>query len=112
LGEAMKAEGMPPNWTGYVCVDDCDAAAAKVTSLGGSVRREPLDIPGVGRFAVVTDPAGAVFIIMRPTPPPGGRPAIPPGTLGAVSWHELFGAAPDEGFGFYAEMFGWTKTEL
>ena len=34
LGEPMKAEGMPPNWTGYVCVDDCDAAAAKAKSLG------------------------------------------------------------------------------
>jgi uncharacterized protein len=112
LGEPMKAAGMPPNWTGYICVDDCDAAAGRVKTLGGSVMREPMDIPGVGRFAVVADPAGAVFCIMKPAPPPGGRAEIPPGTLGNVSWRELFGAAPDEGFGFYAEMFGWTKTDL
>lgn len=111
LGAPMKAEGMPPNWTGYVCVDDCDAAAAKAQKLGGAVRREPLDIPGVGRFAVIADPAGAVLIVMKPSPPEGGRPEAPKGATGLVSWHELLGAHPDEGFGFYAEMFGWTKTQ-
>lgn len=111
LGAPMQAEGMPPNWTGYICVDDCDAAAAKAKGLGGGVMREPWDIPGVGRIAIVTDPAGAVFAIMTPTPPEGGRPEAPKGAPGLVSWHELYGAAPDEAFGFYAEMFGWTKTQ-
>jgi len=111
LGEPMKAEGMPPNWTGYICVDDCDAAAEKVKSLGGSVRREPLDIPGIGRFAIVIDPAGAVFAIMKPTPQDPPRPSVPPGTLGHTSWHELYGAPPETGFDFYAQMFGWTKAD-
>ena len=111
LGEPMKAEGMPPNWTGYVCVDDCDAAAAKVKSLGGSVLREPLDIPGIGRFAIVADPAGAVIAIMKPIPPEGGRPGPDITALGQCGWHELYGAAPEEGFDFYAQMFGWTKSD-
>jgi predicted enzyme related to lactoylglutathione lyase len=111
LGEPMKAEGMPPNWTGYVCVDDCDAAAAKVASLGGSIRRPPLDIPGIGRFAIVTDPAGAVFAIMKPIPPEGSRPPSDINAVGQAGWHELYGADPKEGFGFYAEMFGWTKSD-
>lgn len=111
LGAPMKAEGMPPNWTGYICVDDCDAAAAKVKALGGSVKREPLDIPGIGRFAIVADPAGAVFAIMKPIPPEGGRPEVPPGTLGHTSWHELFGGSPEASLAFYGEMFGWTAGE-
>jgi len=112
LGEPMKAEGMPPNWTAYVCVDDCDAAAAKVKSLGGSVRREPLDIPGIGRFAIVADPAGAVIAIMKPIPPQGGAPpARDINGMGQVGWHELYGAAPETGFDFYAQMFGWTKSD-
>ena len=112
LGAAMKAEGMPPNWTGYVCVDDCDAAAAKVESLGGSVKRPPMDIPGIGRFAIVADPAGAVFAIMKPTPPDGGRPAPDINSVGQTGWHELYGADPDKGgFDFYAQMFGWTKSD-
>jgi predicted enzyme related to lactoylglutathione lyase len=112
LGEPMKAQGVPPNWTGYVCVDDCDAAAAKVKTLGGSVMREPLDIPGIGRFAIVADPAGAVVAIMTPVPPQGGPPPARDITaLGQCGWHELYGAAPEEGFDFYAQMFGWTKTD-
>ena len=109
-GEAMK--DMPPNWTGYICVDDCDAAAAKVKSLGGAVYNPPLDIPGVGRFAIVADPSGAVFAIMKPTPPEGGRPERDRNDVGQCSWHELMGADPDAGgFDFYAEMFGWTKSD-
>ena len=68
LGEPMKAEGMPPNWTGYVAVDDCDAAADKVKALGGSVMRPPTDIPGIGRYAVLRDPAGASLAVMKPIP--------------------------------------------
>lgn len=109
LGEAMK--GMPPNWTGYVCVDDCDAAADKVKALGGSVMRPPLDIPGIGRFAIVADPAGAVFAIMKPTPPDGGRPPPDISAVGQTGWHELYGADPETGFDFYAQMFGWTKAD-
>ena len=111
LGEPMKAAGMPPNWTGYVCVDDCDAAADKVKRLGGSVMRPPTDIPGIGRFAVVADPAGAVFAIMKPIPPEGGRPAPDINAVGQTGWHELYGADPETGFGFYADMFGWTKAD-
>ena len=109
LGEAMKAEGMAPNWTGYVCVDDCDAAAAKAAGLGGSVKRRPLDIPGIGRFAIIADPAGAVFAIMKPIPPEGSRPPSDINAVGQTGWHELFGADPSEGFPFYSDMFGWTK---
>src|SRR6202789_4505829 len=58
--EARDA-GMKPWWVGYVAVPDVDQGAKKVASLGGKVRREPADIPGVGRFAVVADPPGVAF---------------------------------------------------
>ena len=95
LGAEHKAAGIPPNWTGYICVDDCDVAAAKVKELGGSVMRDPQDIPGIGRFAIVADPAGAPFAIMTPIPPekPGPQPA--PGAKGTIGWHELYGQEPD-----------------
>lgn len=56
---------MPPCWTIYFNVDDCDAAAAKVTETGGKVIMEPQDIPDVGRFAIVTDPQGVGFAIIK-----------------------------------------------
>jgi len=111
LAEEHKAAGVPPNWTAYVAVDDCDAAAAKVKSLGGSVMLEPADIPGIGRFAIVADPAGAVIAIMKPTPPEGGRPEAPKDALGHTGWHELYSGPTDATFAFYSAVFGWTKDE-
>jgi predicted enzyme related to lactoylglutathione lyase len=111
LGDELKAAGVPPNWTGYIGVDDCDAAAAKAKALGGSVVRAPEDIPGVGRFAVVADPAGAPFAIMKPIPPENPGPEPAPGARGTIGWRELYGAAPETGFDFYAEMFGWKRDE-
>ena len=34
LTPETAAQGVPPNWTAYVAVDDVDEAAAKATSLG------------------------------------------------------------------------------
>jgi uncharacterized protein len=56
---------MPPNWGIYIAVDDCDATAQKATSLGGRQYVPPTDIPHVGRFAVLSDPQGAVFNIIK-----------------------------------------------
>ena len=54
---------MPPHWMVYFAVQDCDAASARVTELGGDICVPPTDIPP-GRFAVVNDPHGAVFTII------------------------------------------------
>lgn len=55
----------PPNWLVYVGVADVDATARKAVSLGGKVSAPPMDIPGVGRFAVLEDPDGATFAVFR-----------------------------------------------
>jgi predicted enzyme related to lactoylglutathione lyase len=59
---------MPPHWEIYFAVADCDATAANVPKLGGSVMKEPCDIPGVGRFAVLRDPQGATFSVLQAAP--------------------------------------------
>lgn len=56
---------MPPNWGIYIAVDDCDAKVKKATSLGARTYVPPTDIPNVGRFAVLSDPQGAVFNIIK-----------------------------------------------
>jgi predicted enzyme related to lactoylglutathione lyase len=61
---------VPPNWTVYFAVDDCDAMAQKVTELGGQVLKAPEDIPTIGRFAVLMDPQSAAFAIIKPEPQP------------------------------------------
>jgi uncharacterized protein len=53
----------PNYWNVYFAVDDVDAAA-RVTSLGGSLMSPPFDTP-VGRMAVASDPQGAFFSIIK-----------------------------------------------
>lgn len=59
-------DGLPDHWLPYLSVDDIDAAIAKVKAEGGQVKREPFDVPGVGRIAIVAEPGGAVLGWMTP----------------------------------------------
>jgi uncharacterized protein len=104
------AMGAKPCWTGYVGVPDVDAFAQRVKAEGGAVHRPPEDIPGVGRFAVVADPQGAVFILFKGNGQPDQTPAAP-GAPGTIGWHELYANDGATAFAFYAKLFGWTKTE-
>jgi predicted enzyme related to lactoylglutathione lyase len=63
--EELKTAGVPPHWLGYITVEDAAATAAKAKQLGGEVKVPPTDIPTVGRFAVIQDPQGAVFSIIK-----------------------------------------------
>jgi hypothetical protein len=56
---------MASAWMPYVRVADCDASAERAKRLGAQVVVEPQDIPQVGRFAVLIDPAGAALGIIR-----------------------------------------------
>lgn len=62
------AKGLPPVWTVYFAVEDCDKTAEKVQSLGGKIMKPPEDIPEVGRFAIFNDSQGAMFAVIRPLP--------------------------------------------
>ncbi len=62
------AAGIPPHWLPYVAVDDVDAMAARADKLGARIPVSPQDIPGIGRFAVLEDPTGAVLAVMKPLP--------------------------------------------
>jgi uncharacterized protein len=61
---------IPPNWLVYFAVDDADAKLKKANELGAKTIVPPMDIPGTGRFAVVQDPQGAVFGIIKLDTPP------------------------------------------
>lgn len=59
---------VPPHWEVYFAVDDADATVAKAQELGGTVYLPPQDVPP-GRFAVLGDPQGAVFAVIKLTAP-------------------------------------------
>jgi len=66
---APQMPGVPNHWHVYFEVADADAGAAKAAELGGTVMVPPFDIP-VGRIAVIGDPQGAVFSIIKSVPQP------------------------------------------
>ncbi|MER8035535.1 VOC family protein [Streptomyces hydrogenans] len=63
VGEALPRD-RGPHWMTYFEVDDADAAARLVAELGGQVLRPPRD-GTAGRLALVADPEGAVFTLVR-----------------------------------------------
>jgi predicted enzyme related to lactoylglutathione lyase len=60
-------EGVPPHWMVYFAVTDTDEICRKIEATGGKVCVPPTDIP-VGRFAVVNDPQGATFSVIKLNP--------------------------------------------
>ena len=60
--------GIPPNWTVYYGVSDADAVTAKAKGLGAKIEKGPWDVPGGGRIAIITDPQGATFAIIKGDP--------------------------------------------
>jgi uncharacterized protein len=111
LTSQMIDGGARPGWIGYVAVDDVDAKATAFTRYGGTVHMPPTDIPGIGRFAVVADPHGAILNLFKPQMPEGPLPDMPkPGTPGTVGWNELYAGDGAEAFDFYSRLFGWQKS--
>ena len=102
--------GVRPAWMGYIAVDDVDAAAKRVMQEGGKVMREPTEVPGIIRFAVVADPQGAGFYVAKGLRPEAW-PALPDNTPGTVGWRELNAGEWKSAFTFYEKMFGWTKAD-
>src|SRR3954451_13140079 len=63
----MPDPSMPSQWVFYVYSDDVDATVAKAKELGAFAVVEGMDIPAVGRIAVLGDPQGAAFGVFKPS---------------------------------------------
>lgn len=104
----MAAQGGRAMWIGYFGVDDVDASAAAVKAAGGEVHLPPFDNPGVGRIAMVTDPQGVPFYIMRGASEENSTAYQRMG-VGHVSWNELMTTNDATAVDFYAKHFNIEK---
>lgn len=52
------------SWTIYFTVGDVDASVKTAETKGATVLQPPMDMPGVGRMATLTDPQGARFALI------------------------------------------------
>jgi predicted enzyme related to lactoylglutathione lyase len=96
--------GAPPHWVGHVVVDDADAAAKRAEAAGGTILAA-MDMPDVGKFAVIRDPQGAVISAFEPR---GGGGSV---GEGAFAWDELHTRDLEGAKRFYGEDFGWKDKE-
>jgi len=109
LPEEAVAQGAPTHWLSYVTVPDTQAVIEKTEALGGSLIMGPTSMTGVGTFAILRDPQGAVFCPF--TPEEGAEGEVSQAEVGEFSWHELYTTDHEAAFEFYREIFGWEKTD-
>lgn len=110
IPKGAAGSGMKPGWVGYIGSDDVDADLVRLKKAGGTGHRPAEDIPNVGRFAPVSDPQGAGFLLFKPQPPPGAVPERATG-VGSVGWAELSTTDWKAAYAFYSEVFGWKKDQ-
>jgi uncharacterized protein len=98
----------PPMWLGYVEVADVRAAAERARSLGATLIKDVIEVPTIGRYAVVSDPQGAAVALFEVADPAGERPTSRgPGTFG---WAELNTTDWESAWQFYQALLGWKPT--
>jgi uncharacterized protein len=106
----MAAGGARPTWVGYIGVDDVDATVASIVSAGGAILMPTMDMDGVGRMAMVADPQGAPFYVMKGASDDISYAfaAYAP-KVGHCAWNELATSDPAGAKTFYGAIFGWSK---
>lgn len=112
LTDDMTEGGARPAWLGYVRVDDVPATVEKVRAAGGGVMVEGQEVPGVGPFALLSDPQGAPFYVIddRSGQDSGAFAKYAP-REGCCAWNELVTDDPAAADRFYRDLFGWEKGE-
>ncbi len=115
LTAEMTAGGARPAWVAYINVDDVDKMVESIEHGGGKVYMPARDMPGIGRFAMVADPQGASFYVMKPVPP-ADNPDMASNAFsydrpreGHCAWNELATSDPADALHFYGQRFGWVK---
>lgn len=106
IGGSAKLEKGHPHWLHYIGTPDLDATIEQATSLGAKVLTGATTIADDSRFAVLTDPQGALFAIYS-TSKPQAEDRMP--RRGEYSWLELAATKADDALHFYSALFGWER---
>ena len=107
INDEMRGHGARPTWLGYIGVDDVDATVAQAKDAGGNVLMAAFDLPTVGRMALLADPAGAPFYVMRGASDQTSD-AFSANAIGHCAWNELLTSDLRMATDFYIPLFGWT----
>ncbi len=107
----MPEEDKSPDdiWLPSISVADVDAAAKQARAGGGEVLREPRRLGERGRVAVLRDPEGATFVVMRS---PSGDPHDTARGTGDFLWVQLWTRDHEIPVQFYDDVAGWEMGEV
>jgi predicted enzyme related to lactoylglutathione lyase len=110
LTAEMLEHGAHPTWLGYLYVDDVDSAVREIVADDGKLLMPAMTLP-VGKIAMVTDPLGVPFYVMKPVPPPG-KPDARSDVFDVfasqrVRWNELASRDLGRAQQFYGKHFGF-----
>lgn len=114
IGTIMPEPGIPSShWMPYVAVASVDETCKRVVELGGSVCMGGMDVPKLGRFAIVHDAQGGMFSLLTrppetPLPPDPAAPPVP----GNFCWEDLLTTDPADAARFYTALFGWSVESM
>ena len=103
-----QSSGLTAHWIGYVEVTDCDAATEYAVAEGGQVPVPTMDVPGIGKFAVVMDRQEAMLKALEPAGPIE-LPLEP--ASGQFYWNELLTTDVPSARSFYQSVFGWSAID-
>jgi uncharacterized protein len=109
IGPNMSQPEAPSAWATYFASRDADAAAARITSAGGTVLMGPMDVMDLGRMLIATDVAGATFGIWQAMSHTGVQLANAPG---AFTWSEHMSRDFEGAKAFYAAVFGYEYGDM
>jgi predicted enzyme related to lactoylglutathione lyase len=68
LNRTQLQQGVPSHWTPYILVANADAAARRISSLGGRLVVAPFDVQGIARIALIEDAVGALVGLWQALP--------------------------------------------
>jgi uncharacterized protein len=102
-------EHRQPAWLGFISTNDVDATVKDALRHGGKVLFGPHDVPDLGRDAVLEDPQGAVFAVLRSS---SGDPPDVLASPGEWIWSSLITTDPDTDAAFYQTLFGYEVFDL
>lgn len=100
----LKKNREDARWVGSISVPDVDGAAQAVQAQGGTILAAPEDLPGRGRSAIVQDPEGGVFGLVRTA---NGDPVYDKITTGDWLWVELWTKDAAAATRFYEQVIGY-----
>ena len=100
---------VPVEWSVYLSVDDITTTLDKATASGGTVVSGPHSMDGIGKFAMVIDPAGATIGLWEDD---GFEGYVFNAQHGTPVWFELMSMDAQKSLDFYTAVFDFTPVAM